>query len=152
MDDSWLPEPTAAMQDGARFEASADVLELHRLALERTARAALRDRAHAALHTGPWREVPAVWREAYMFAALHLAQADRPAASRDAALGLVRTLDLGLMLGSSAFRRELLAAVESIERGGELGGVREEVVEEWGGPWLPGAVAPSGSPMRVLDR
>lgn len=146
--------------------------EVHRLALDFKANArlpdraaalasaarALRDRAHTALHTGPWREVALAWREAYMFASLHLAQAGRPSASRDAALDLVRTLDLGLMLGSSAYRPEIFAVIESLERD-ELR-VGETGNDDQAGPWLPeplpigapGAVAPSGDPLRVMPR
>lgn len=167
-----LPQPTARMLDEG-FAGGAGVREVHRLALAcfgpaRDASAGavaalaaaareLSDQAYAALHTGPWREVDLVWREAYMFAALHLAQAGRPAACRDAALGLVRTLDLGLMLGSSAYRAELLALVGSLEAD-ELRAGEAERAES--GPWLPepiplgapGATCPSGHPLRVMAR
>ncbi|KAG8465584.1 hypothetical protein KFE25_002891 [Diacronema lutheri] len=171
------PTPTARIVD-SEFEGSAAVIKVQRLALECyadeprspvraaalvCAARALRDQAHAALHTGPWRDASLAWREAYMFGALHLAQGGRPAADRDAALQLVRTLDLGLMLGASAYRSELLALIGSLEAtelrecGGD-GSSATVAVDD--GPWLPaplelgapGAICPSGHPLRVMAR
>jgi lysine-specific demethylase 8 len=97
----------AAGDEGARAESRAAIADSAR---------ALRDEAHAALHTGPWREVDAAWREAYMFAALHLAQAGRPAASRVKALELIGLLDLALMLGNGTYRQCALRLIRSIEQ------------------------------------
>jgi lysine-specific demethylase 8 len=144
--------------------AGASDCSLHRAELCDAARA-LRDEAHAALHTGPWRDVAPVWRAAFMFAALHLAQAGRPSTDVVHAYELIRELDLGLMLGDGTYRSALLNVVASIERvelrdaerAGHPGRVPGEACAS---AWLPepladgatGAIAPSGAPLRSLLR
>lgn len=81
----------------------------------------------AALHTGHWSGVDTSWRTAYMVAAYHVALAgsqvgdgEEGEALESAAEGVrlraaLRALDLGLMLGDTSFRRQLLFLAEVIE-------------------------------------
>mmetsp|Transcript_13371 Transcript_13371/g.31835 ORF Transcript_13371/g.31835 Transcript_13371/m.31835 type:complete len:486 (-) Transcript_13371:95-1552(-) len=101
--------------------------------------------AWSALHTGHWTRVPTSWRAVYMAAAYYTAAGEFLAASASpdqqdagihperAALGALRTVDLGLMLGDHTFRQDLLRAAETLEaqrssssHEGELASSKEE--------------------------
>ena len=85
------------------------------------------DACWAALHTGHWAGVDNAWRTAYMVAAYHVALAssqvgggEEGEALQGAAEGVrlraaLRALDLGLMLGDTSFRPQLLFLAEMIE-------------------------------------
>ncbi|CAN6204854.1 unnamed protein product [Urochloa humidicola] len=68
---------------------------------------AAREMAWEQLHSGPWSEVGAAWRDAYALACLHVARlragGDRPAA--------LKALDMGLIMGGNLLRADLEAAL-----------------------------------------
>jgi lysine-specific demethylase 8 len=71
---------------------------------------AAREMAWEQLHSGPWSEVGAAWRDAYALACLHVARlragGDRPAA--------LKALDMGLIMGGNLLRADLEAALARI--------------------------------------
>ncbi|TKW33817.1 hypothetical protein SEVIR_2G264500v4 [Setaria viridis] len=101
---------------------------------------AAREMAWEQLHSGPWNEVGAAWRDAYALACLHVARlragGDRPAA--------VKALDMGLIMGGNLLRADLeaaLARISSAEPCGCGGGGREEgagAVDEEDRRWREG--------------
>ena len=74
----------------------------------------LLDMAWRELHTGHWAAVDAAWRAAYMAAALLAARASWHRCGE--ASSCLRTIDLGLMLGDTTFRKSLLEAADFYER------------------------------------
>ena len=67
----------------------------------------------AALHTGHWAGVDPAWRTAYMVAAYYVALAGSQVGGSEEGetvrlRAALRALDLGLMLGGTSFRRQLL--------------------------------------------
>ncbi|KAL6661155.1 hypothetical protein ACP70R_000539 [Stipagrostis hirtigluma subsp. patula] len=113
-------------EGGFAFVASAEKADAGDL---RAAEAA-REMAWEQLHSAPWSEVGAAWRDAYALACLHVGGL-RAADDRRAAL---RALDMGLIMGGGLLRAELEAAVARVvaDRGrddgaGEAGGD----VERW---------------------
>ena len=74
----------------------------------------------AALHTGHWAGVDTAWRTAYMVAAYSVALAGSQVGGSEEGEAVrlraaLRALDLGLMLGGTSFRRQLLFLAEMIE-------------------------------------
>lgn len=91
---------------------------------------AAREMAWEQLHSGPWSEVGAAWRDAYALACLHVARLRRlgaAAADRRAAL---RALDMGLIMGGNLLRADLEAAIARIVADPGGGGDAEAVDEE----------------------
>uniref|UniRef100_A0A0E0ETI4 JmjC domain-containing protein n=1 Tax=Oryza meridionalis TaxID=40149 RepID=A0A0E0ETI4_9ORYZ len=91
---------------------------------------AAREMAWEQLHSGPWSEVGAAWRDAYALACLHVARLRRlgaAAADRRAAL---RALDMGLIMGGNLLRADLEAAIARIVADPGDGGDAEAVDEE----------------------
>ena len=70
--------------------------------------------AWTALHTGPWAAVAPPWRSVYACACYYAALAHASTAPPDSDAAL-RALDLGLMLGDTRFRPQLLRAAERLE-------------------------------------
>jgi [histone H3]-dimethyl/trimethyl-L-lysine36 demethylase len=94
---------------------------------------AAREMAWEQLHSGPWSEVGAAWRDAYALACLHVARLRARAGDRPAAL---RALDMGLIMGGSLLRADLEAALARISeepRGGaDLASVPiDEEAQKW---------------------
>ncbi|GJM98424.1 hypothetical protein PR202_ga15438 [Eleusine coracana subsp. coracana] len=94
---------------------------------------AAREMAWEQLHSGPWSEVGAAWRDAYALSCLHVARLRAGAGDRPAAL---RALDMGLIMGGSLLRSDLEAAVVRISAepcgGGELAvPVVDEEAQRW---------------------
>jgi len=73
------------------------------------ATAAVLDAGWTALHSGHWSQVDGAWRSAYMAAAF------LSAASETSGATALRTIDLGLMVGDTSFRSELLRAADHLE-------------------------------------
>ncbi|XP_062194425.1 lysine-specific demethylase JMJ30-like isoform X2 [Phragmites australis] len=99
---------------------------------------AAREMAWEQLHSGPWSEVGAAWRDAYALACLHVARlrvrggagGERPAA--------LRALDMGLIMGGSLLRADLEAAVARISAEPCGGGGGAEAVDEEDERWREG--------------
>ncbi|KAL6655347.1 hypothetical protein ACP70R_006173 [Stipagrostis hirtigluma subsp. patula] len=94
---------------------------------------AAREMAWEQLHSGPWSEVGAAWRDAYALACLHVARlraADRPAA--------LRALDMGLIMGGDLLRADLEATLARISAEPFGGGVGAKAVDEEGQRWREG--------------
>ena len=75
----------------------------------------LLDVAWKELHTGHWAQVDSSWRAAYMAASFFAARARWQREAADCAIGCLRVVDLGLMLGDHTFRRSLLDAADFLE-------------------------------------
>ncbi|KAL6844780.1 hypothetical protein ACP4OV_025439 [Aristida adscensionis] len=93
---------------------------------------AAREMAWEQLHSGPWAEVGAAWRDAYALACLHVARlrlaggggGDRPAA--------LRALDMGLIMGGDLLRADLEAAVARVAADPCGGGrAEDEEAQRW---------------------
>eukprot|EP00850_Spirogloea_muscicola_P021956 SM000269S09911 [mRNA] locus=s269:137920:140796:- [translate_table: standard] len=92
----------------AAAEAAAAVEEACRWLCEQA-----RDLAWEQLHTGPWKDVPVAWRDAYALAGWGLAalalRAGRPAEA-------LRSLDLAVLMGGPLFRAGLDAAISAAQQ------------------------------------
>ena len=93
---------------------------------------AAREMAWEQLHSGPWSEVGAAWRDAYALACLHVARLRSRGAGggdgdRSAAL---RALDMGLIMGGDLLRADLEAAMAHISAEPGGGGDGAEAVDE----------------------
>lgn len=64
------------------------------------------------LHTGPWQNVPLVWRDAFALVCLLLASCHERAHRSDEAL---RFLDLGVIMGGPRFRVDIDALLHRIQ-------------------------------------
>ena len=94
---------------------------------------AAREMAWEQLHSGPWSEVGAAWRDAYALACLHVARlcagGDRTAA--------LKALDMGLIMGGNLLRADLEAALARISaepcggRGKEAAAAVDEEDRRW---------------------
>jgi [histone H3]-dimethyl/trimethyl-L-lysine36 demethylase len=118
-----------AGEGGFAFAASAEAAA----AGDALAAEAAREMAWEQLHSGPWSEVGAAWRDAYALACLHVARLRARAGDRPAAL---RALDMGLIMGGSLLRADLEAALARISeepRGGaDLASVPiDEEAQKW---------------------
>jgi hypothetical protein len=63
------------------------------------------------LHSGPWKSVPLVWRDAYSLSCLALASCHHRANRHVEAL---KVLDLGVIMGGPRFRKEIDSSLHSI--------------------------------------
>ena len=105
----------------------------------------------AALHTGHWAGVDTAWRTAYMVAAYYVALAGSQVGGSEEGEAVrlraaLRALDLGLMLGGTSFRRQLLFLAEMIEA----------ILEDTRGAPAPAELpaappAESSTPLRALS-
>ncbi|KAF0928035.1 hypothetical protein E2562_037366 [Oryza meyeriana var. granulata] len=97
---------------------------------------AAREMAWEQLHSGPWSEVGAAWRDAYALACLHVARLrQKVAADRRAAL---QALDMGLIMGGNLLRADLEAAVARIVTAEPGDGGDAEDVDEEDRRWMEG--------------
>ncbi|XP_051188420.1 lysine-specific demethylase JMJ30 isoform X1 [Lolium perenne] len=127
-DDSEADRRAALLREiteegGFAFAASAEKAAAGDL---RSAEAA-REMAWEQLHSGPWSEVGAAWRDAYALACLHVARLRRAGGDRAAAL---RALDMGLIMGGNLLRADLEAALACIVAESSDGDGSEAAVEE----------------------
>ncbi|OEL21116.1 hypothetical protein BAE44_0017865 [Dichanthelium oligosanthes] len=97
---------------------------------------AAREMAWEQLHSGPWSEVGAAWRDAYALACLHVARlrAGGGGGGRSAAL---KALDMGLIMGGNLLRPDLEAALARISADGREEGAAAAADEE-DGRWREG--------------
>mgnify|MGYP007022268605 CR=1 FL=1 len=70
---------------------------------------AAREMAWEQLHSGPWNSVLPIWRDAYSMACLHVARVHLAGGEFSEAL---RVLDMGLIMGGLALRKDLESAIE----------------------------------------
>ncbi|XP_057473119.1 lysine-specific demethylase JMJ30-like [Actinidia eriantha] len=70
---------------------------------------AAREMAWEQLHSGPWNSVLPIWRDAYSMACLHVARFHCAGGQVSEA---IRVLDMGLIMGGLALRKDLESAVE----------------------------------------
>ncbi|GFZ12994.1 2-oxoglutarate (2OG) and Fe(II)-dependent oxygenase superfamily protein [Actinidia rufa] len=70
---------------------------------------AAREMAWEQLHSGPWNSVLPIWRDAYSMACLHVARFHCAGGQFSEA---IRVLDMGLIMGGLALRKDLESAVE----------------------------------------
>ena len=108
----------------------------------------------AALHTGHWAGVDPAWRTAYMVAAYYVALAGSQVGGSEEGetvrlRAALRALDLGLMLGGTSFRRQLLFLAEMIEA--ILEGKREAPAAAEPPPGASHAPAEPSMPLRALS-
>ena len=108
----------------------------------------------AALHTGHWAGVDPAWRTAYMVAAYYVALAGSQVGGSEEGetarlRAALRALDLGLMLGGTSFRRQLLLLAEMIEA--ILEGKREAPAAAEPPPGASHAPAEPSVPLRALS-
>lgn len=74
----------------------------------RAAEAAL-EMAWEQLHSGPWHSVLPIWRDAYSMACLHVARFNYAGGEFNEA---IRVLDMGLIMGGLALRKDLESAIK----------------------------------------
>ncbi|XP_057508957.1 lysine-specific demethylase JMJ30-like isoform X2 [Actinidia eriantha] len=70
---------------------------------------AAREMAWEQLHSGPWNSVLPIWRDAYSMACLHVARFHCAGGEISEAL---KVLDMGLIMGGLALRKDLESAIE----------------------------------------
>ncbi|KAJ1290184.1 hypothetical protein BS78_02G224100 [Paspalum vaginatum] len=98
---------------------------------------AAREMAWEQLHSGPWSEVGAAWRDAYALACLHVARLRSRGAGGDGdRSAALRALDMGLIMGGDLLRADLEAAVARISA--EPCGEGAEAVDEEERRWTEG--------------
>ncbi|KAK2974790.1 hypothetical protein RJ640_026766 [Escallonia rubra] len=91
----------------------------------RAAEAAL-EMAWEQLHSGPWHSVLPVWRDAYSMACLHVAKFHY---SNGDFKETLRVLDMGLMMGGLALRKDLESAIETASQRARDSWGSEEAVD-----------------------
>ncbi|KAK3022599.1 hypothetical protein RJ639_045750, partial [Escallonia herrerae] len=98
------------------------------LAAEGDSRAAeaAREMAWEQLHSGPWHSVLPVWRDAYSMACLHVAKFHY---SNGDFKETLRVLDMGLMMGGLALRKDLESAIETASQRARDSWGSEEAVD-----------------------
>uniref|UniRef100_A0A0E0M2S8 JmjC domain-containing protein n=1 Tax=Oryza punctata TaxID=4537 RepID=A0A0E0M2S8_ORYPU len=132
------PAPSPATEEGRRAALLREITEEGGFAFVASAEKAAcgdlraaeaaREMAWEQLHSGPWSEVGAAWRDAYALACLHVARLRQGvAADRRAAL---RALDMGLIMGGNLLRADLEDAIARIVADPGDGGDAEAVDEE----------------------
>lgn len=91
----------------------------------RAAEAAL-EMAWEQLHSGPWHSVLPIWRDAYSMACLHVARFNYAGGEFSEA---IRVLDMGLIMGGLALRKDLESAIKKATAKASVVRVSDEGVE-----------------------
>ncbi|KAK3020435.1 hypothetical protein RJ639_047559 [Escallonia herrerae] len=87
---------------------------------------AAREMAWEQLHSGPWHSVLPVWRDAYSMACLHVAKFHY---SNGDFKETLRVLDMGLIMGGLALRKDLESAIETASQRARASWGSEKAVE-----------------------